>query len=68
MHFYSLASIIICWFSHGFVIRIGRFPVQTHLGGWLGLGTEPRYEINVGLLRLCPFENGAWPVDHGTAK
>ena len=47
------------------MIRIGRFPVQTPLGAWLGLGTQPCYEdpgdlpveivktvINTGLVRL----------------
>ena len=34
----------------GVVIRIGRFPVQTLLGAWLGLGTQPRYEAPSDLL------------------
>ena len=30
--------------GQGVVIRIGRFPVQTPLGVWLGLGTQPIFE------------------------
>ena len=26
------------------MIRIGKFPIQTSLGTWPGLGTQPRYE------------------------
>ena len=61
-------------------IRIGRFPVQTPLGAWLGLGTQLRYKvpgnlwvkivekaaINIELVRLSPQE---WSkVGCGTAK
>ena len=28
----------------GISIRIGRFPDQTLLDAWLGLGTQPHYE------------------------
>ena len=62
------------WFKT-VVIRIRRFPVQTLLGTWLGLGTQPRYKapgdllvkivekavINIELVRL-------WEVGCGTAK
>ena len=30
--------------GQGFVVRIGRFPVQTPLGARPGLGAQPRYE------------------------
>ena len=61
-------------------MRIRGFPVQTPLGAWLGLGTQPRYEgpgnlrvkkvknarINIRLVRLSPRK---WPkVGRGTAK
>ena len=62
------------WFKT-VVIRIRRFPVQTLLGTWLDLGTQPRYKapgdllviivekavINIKLVRL-------WEVGCGTAK
>ena len=60
--------------------KIGKFLVQTPLGAWPGLGTQPHYEapgdlqvkladyavINIELVRLSPRE---WPkVGRGTAK
>ena len=30
--------------GQGVVIRIGRFPVQTPLGVWLDLGTQPSFK------------------------
>ena len=33
--------------GQGIVTRIRRFPVQTSLGAWLGLGTQPHYQVPV---------------------
>ena len=30
--------------GQGIVLRTGRFPVQTPVGAWPGLGTQPHYE------------------------
>ena len=63
----------------GIAIRIGRFPVQTLLGAWPGLGTQPCYKvpgdhrvenvktvINIGRVKLSTLY---WPkVGCGAAK
>ena len=33
--------------SEGVVFRIGTYPVQTPLGTRPGLGTQPRYEVDL---------------------
>ena len=43
----KIAHAMIYWV----VIRIGRFPAQTPLSTWPGLGTQPRYEAR-GYLQL----------------
>ena len=32
--------------GQGIVLRTGRFPVQTPVGAWPGLGTQPHYEAH----------------------
>ena len=66
--------------EHTVSTRIGRIPVQTLLGAWLGFGSQPCYEvpsdfgsnkyqnavINIWLVRLTPRQ---WPkVCCGAAK
>ena len=43
------------------MIRIGRFPVQTPLGAWPGLETQPRYEARGDLqLKILKRSDQHW--------